>query len=122
MEGRYTLFVSVDEDLVVNREPMILKEKESFFGGTVHKKDGYVIHLVNQSDEKRKLKVIDRIPVAVRSDVKVKLLSVECDKPLKKRVLEKGKLEMEVTLPPRSHADVRVLFEVSYDKEKPVVY
>ena len=121
-KGRYTLFVSVDEDLVVRKEPMILKEKESFFGGTVHKKDGYVIHLLNQSNETKRLKVIERIPLAVRSDVKVKLLSVECDKSLKKRLLEKGRLEMEVTLPPKSHADLRVLFEISYDKEKPILY
>ena len=120
--GRYTLFVSVDEDVVVQREKMVLKEKESFFGGTVRKKDGYVIRLVNQSNETKRLKIVDRIPVAVRSDVEVKLLSVRCDQTIEKRLLEKGRLEMDVSMPPKSHAEVRVLFEVSYDKEKPIVY
>ncbi|WP_201352798.1 DUF4139 domain-containing protein [Hydrogenimonas urashimensis] len=120
--GLYTLFVSVDEDLIVRREKMILKEKESFFGGSLHKKDGYVIHLLNQSRKKKHLKIVERIPVAVRSDIKVKLLQVKSDKPIRYRVAEKGRLDIEMTLPPESKADLRVLFEVSYDKEKPIIY
>ncbi|WP_457593438.1 DUF4139 domain-containing protein [Hydrogenimonas sp.] len=122
IDGRYTLFLSVDEDLVVNREKMILKEKESFFGGTVRKKDGYIVRVVNQSGEAKELSIIERIPVAVRSDITVKLLSVTSNRPMKYRLHERGKLAVDLTIPPRSDAEVRVLFEVSFDKDKPIVF
>ena len=122
MDGEYTLFVGVDEDLIVTKEPMILKEKESFFGHTVRKKDGYTVRLVNQSGEKRRLTIVERIPVATRSDVEVKLLSVTSDTAMKYRPKKWGELQIDVTIPARKSAEVSVLFEVSYDKEKPVVY
>ncbi len=122
VDGRYTLFLSVDEDLVVERERMILKERESFFGGTLRKKDGYIVRVVNQSDEAKELSVVERIPVATRSDVEVKLLEVTSNRSMKYRLHEKGRLTIDLTVPPRAQAEVRVLFEVSFDKEKPVVF
>ncbi|WP_456403407.1 DUF4139 domain-containing protein [Hydrogenimonas sp.] len=122
VDGRYTLFHSVDEDLAVERERMILKEKESLFGGTLRKKDGYIVRVVNQSGEAKELSVIERIPVATRSDVEVKLLNVSSNRPMRYRLHEKGKLTIDLTIPPHAEAEVRVLFEVSFDKEKPVVF
>ncbi|WP_456452055.1 DUF4139 domain-containing protein [Hydrogenimonas sp.] len=122
IDGRYTLFVRPDADIVVERERLVLKEKESFFGGTVRKKDGYVVRLVNQSSEEKELRIVERIPVASRADVEVKLLGVTSGLPMKYRLQKQGKLVIDLTLPPRASGEVKVLFEVAYDKEKPISY
>ncbi|BBG66246.1 aspartate ammonia-lyase [Hydrogenimonas sp.] len=122
LDGYYTLFVSVDEDLAVSRKKLFLKEKESFFGGTLRKKDGYEVSVVNQSAEKKRLTIIERIPVATRSDVEVKLLKVTSERKVSYRAGKNGKLTIELTIPARSSASVEVLFEVSYDKEKPIFF
>jgi hypothetical protein len=122
LDGRYTLFLGVDEEVAVHRDRLYLKEKESFFGDTVKKRDGYEIALVNESDSAKRLTVVDRIPVAQRSDVKVKLLRVASKLPLRYELGPQGKLEMGVTLPPHGGGSIEVLFEVSHDKDKPVRY
>jgi len=122
VDGEYTLFWKVDEDVVLRRTRLVLKENESFFGGSIHKKDGYEIRLTNQSERSKKIVLIDRIPVAVRSDVTVKLLDVTSKLPMRYRLGKEGRLRVDVTLPPHASGAVRVLFEVSYDRKKPVVY
>ncbi|WP_457596018.1 DUF4139 domain-containing protein [Hydrogenimonas sp.] len=118
----YRLFVDVDEEVTIRREHLVLKEKESFFGSKIHKKDGYRLELFNQSDKKKRIHIVERLPVAVRSDVEVKLLKVETKLPLRYERGEEGRLDLFVTLPPKSGGEVRVLFEVRYDKKKPVAY
>ena len=122
VEGRYTLFLDVDEAVKVHRQRLYLKAKESFFGGTVKKRDGYRIELVNDSPKAKKITLVDRIPVARRSDVEVKLLKVSSALPLRYELKPQGRLEMHVTLPARGNGAVEVLFEVSHDKDKPVRY
>ncbi len=122
IDGYYTLFVSVDEDLVVRKKKLILKEKESFFGGSIRKKDGYVVKVVNQSDRRKELTIIERIPVAIRSDIKVRLLGVTSDKKVSYKEGENGKLTIELSVPAHSDASVEVLFEVTFDKDKPVLF
>ena len=121
-EGQYVLFTDVDRDAVVRRERKILKEKESFFGGRVHKKDGYTLRLTNMSDRPKTVRVVDRIPVAPKANVEVKLLKVEGSVPVHHRLGEKGKLVMDVTIPAKKAERIDVLFEVAYDKKHPVVY
>ncbi len=121
-EGKYVLFTDVDRDAVVRRERKILKEKESFFGGRLHKRDGYTLRLTNMSDQPKTLRIIDRIPVAPQADVEVKLLKVEGSVPVHHRLGEKGKLVMEVTIPAKKAETIDVLFEVAYDKKHPVTY
>ena len=121
-EGEYVLFTDVDRDAVVRRERKILKEKESFFGGRMHKKDGYTLRLTNMSDKPKTVHIVDRIPVAPQSDVEVKLLKVEGSVPVHHRLAEKGKLVMDVTIPAKKAETIHVLFEVAYDKKHPVVY
>ena len=122
IDGYYTLFVSVDEDLVVRKKKPVFKEKESFFGGSIRKKDGYVVEVVNQSGKRKELTIIERIPVAVRSDIEVRLLGVTSDKKLSYKEGENGKLTIELSVPAHSDASVEVLFEVTFDKEKPVLF
>ncbi|NPA28885.1 MAG: DUF4139 domain-containing protein [Epsilonproteobacteria bacterium] len=122
-EGRYTLFLGVDEDVNLQRERLHLKAKESFFGSSVHRRDGYRLILVNRADTTKRVRLIDRIPVATRADVTVKLLSVTAKgAKLSYKLKKEGRLEMDVTLAPRANATVDVLFEVIHDKEKPVAY
>ena len=120
--GKYRIFLSTDEDLIVRRDRLILKESESFFGNRIHKKDGYTLTLTNQSKRSKRLHIVERIPVAVRSDVDVKLLKVRSDLPLKYRRGEKGRLDIDVTIPPKKSGKIEVLFEVDFDKKKPVYY
>ncbi len=119
---RYRLFIGVDEDIRLRRDRLILKESENFFGNRIHKKDGYKITITNQSHKKRDLHIVERIPVAVRSDVHVKLLSVQSDQPLRYRKGKEGRVDIDVTIPPRSSGDVTVLFEVDFDKKKRIFY
>ncbi|BDY13765.1 DUF4139 domain-containing protein [Hydrogenimonas cancrithermarum] len=123
-ERKYRLYTGVDEDLVVRREKMILKERETgIFGKTVRKKDGYTIRIFNQSKRPKTLQVVERIPVASREDVEVKLLHVKSDRgSMDHRLEKKGKLLIDVTVPAHEEARIDVLFEVSYDKDKPVVF
>ncbi len=122
VDGRYCLFYGVDEDVVVQKTQAILKEKESFFGGRVKKPDGYTIRLINQSDATKNVTIVERIPVAVRSDVDVTLERVSSDRPMRYELGEKGRLTIHVTLPPKTRGKVEVRFRVAYDKKKPVVY
>ena len=120
--GRYRLFIAVDEDLTVRRERLILKENESFFGNRIHKKDGYILSLTNSSKKKERLHIVERIPVAVRSDVNVKLLKVQSALPMRYRLGKEGRLDIDVTIPPQSGGKITVLFEVDFDKKKRVYY
>ncbi len=122
IEGKYRIFADIDEDISVHRERLILKERVSFFGGTVKERDGFKIELFNQSDERVELIIVERIPVAKREDVKVKLLEVASKLPMRYGVGEQGRVEMRVTIPPHGGGNVKLLFEISHDKDKPVVY
>ncbi len=122
MDGRYTLFADLDEDLIVRREKSVLKEKESFFGGRIKKKDGYELSIVNQSKERKSLHIVERIPVAVRSDVEVELLRVSADRKIDYRLGPKGRLDIYAKIEPNSRLKVKVLFEVGFDKDKPVAF
>jgi len=78
--------------------------------------------VVNQSDRRKELTIVERIPVAVRSDIEVKLLGVTSDKKISYKEGENGKLTIDLSLPAHSDASVEVLFEVTFDKEKPVIF
>jgi len=119
-EGSYRLYVSNDEDIQVVRKGIVEKERESgIFGGTIRKKDGFTLEITNKSDKTKTLLVTERIPTPATDKIKVRLLSVEGNS---YRLLKEGKLQMDVSLPPKSHKRIEVLFEISYDKALHVVY
>jgi hypothetical protein len=122
IDGWYTLFFDVDEEMKIDRRRLYLKAKESFFGGTVKKRDGYRIDLFNDSGNTKKITLVDRIPVARRSDVEVELLEVASKLPMRYELKSQGRLEIYVTVPAHTGGSVEVLFEVSHDKKKPVSY
>jgi len=119
-EGSYRLYVSNDEDLKIERKPVIDKEKESgIFGGTIKKRDGFSLQLTNTSEKSKKVVVTERIPTSATDKIKVRLLSVTGNS---YKLRKNGKIEMEVSLPPKSHKRIEVLFEISYDKDLKVMY
>ena len=118
--GRYKLYVSNDQDIDVQRKPIVDKEKESgIFGGTIKKKDGFELTITNKSDQPKKILVTERIPTSATDKIEVRLLSVSGNS---YKLLKEGKLEMEVSLPPKSKKHIEVLFEISYDKDLKVMY
>ena len=122
-EGKYDLYTQIDEDLKVRRRPVVNKERESgIFGGTVRKKDGFVLYLSNKSDKEKNFKVIERIPTSTTDEIKVKLLAVKSDKKVEYKKLKEGKIEMQIKLAAKESKKIEVLFEISYDKDLKVRY
>lgn len=120
--GRYTLFANIDEDFVVHKDKLILKDRVTFFGGTVKERSGYAIEVVNQSAKRADLIIVERIPVAKREDVEVKLLEVSSKQPIEYKLSDQGRLDIRVSLAPGQSSKVRVVFEIAHDKDRPVIY
>ena len=119
-DGRYKLYISNDQDIDVQRKPVVDKEKESgIFGGTIRKKDGFELTVTNKSNQPKTVHVTERIPTSATDKIKVRLLSVSGNS---YQLLKDGKIEMKVSLPPKSHKRIEVLFEISYDKDLKVMY
>jgi len=117
---RYKLYISNDEDIEVQRKPVVDKEKESgIFGGTIRKKDGFELTITNKSEKPKKVLVTERIPTSATDKIEVRLLSVTGNS---YRLLKDGKIEMEISLPPKSHKRIEVLFEIAYDKNLKITY
>jgi len=122
-EGKYELYTAIDEDIKIRRRPMVKKERETgIFGGTVRKKDGFVLHVTNKSDKSKTLTLIDRIPTSDSDEIKVKLLALRSDKKINYKMLKEGKLEMYLTLDPKENKKIEVQFEISYDKDLKISY
>ncbi|MCF6205876.1 MAG: DUF4139 domain-containing protein [Sulfurovum sp.] len=122
-KGIYRLYTQVDRDIDVRRQKVVLKERESgIFGGTVRKKDGYTLTLINKSDKTKKLQVHERIPTSTTEKIKVKLLSVKSKKPIAYKLSKEGELTMDIVLSPKETKHIEVLFEISYDKDLKITY
>ena len=122
-EGKYKLYTSIDEDLKIVRKRKVKYERESgIFGSTVRKKDGYTLVVSNRSAKSKTLKIIERIPVSQKEEIKVKLLKVNAEKKVKYKSIKEGKLEIEVQLAANESNTIEIVFEVSYDKSLKVVY
>lgn len=115
----YSLYTKIDPDIQVIRKSIVQKEGDmGFFGGTVRKKDGYTVEIVNKSDKIKKISVTERIPVSTNEKIEVKLLSVDAEY----RIEKDGKIGMDITLAPKQRKKITVLFEVSYDKDMKIRY
>ncbi len=116
----YALYTKLDQDIRIERKPIVEKERESgIFGSTVKKKDGFRLEVLNKSDKAKKLRIVERIPVSTTDKIKVKLLSV---KGVEYALKKEGKVVMPVTLKPHEKKEIEVLFELSYDKDLKVTY
>jgi hypothetical protein len=120
-KGKYLLFVDRDDEVVIHRKRLVEKERSSgIFGGKIRKKDGYTLELENKSDRQKTVKIVERIPVSPTEKIGVKLLKL--DGAIRESLDEEGKLVMQVVLAPREHKEVKVLFELSYDKDLKIRY
>jgi hypothetical protein len=121
--GKYDLYTKVEEDIQIQRKPIVKKERETgIFGGTARKKDGFKLTLTNKSDKAKTLTLIERIPTSTTEEIKSKLLSINSKKKVNYKILKDGKIEMKLTLAPHETKKIEVLFEISYDKDLKVNY
>lgn len=122
-DGRYDLYTKVEEDIKIERRPIVKKERETgIFGGTARKKDGYRLTITNKSDKVKKLTLIERIPTSTTEEIKSKLLSINSEKKVDYKMLKEGQIEMKLTLAADETEKIEVLFELSYDKDLKVSY
>lgn len=120
-DGKYLLNVERVEELLIDRKPIVKRDRSSgIFGGSIRKKDGFVLQVTNISSETKTVKITERIPTSTTDKIKVKLLKVEG---ADSHTLQKdGRVELLVSLAPNAHKEIRVMFELRYDKETKVVY
>ena len=122
-DERYNLYTKVEEDINIERKPIVKRERETgIFGGTERKKDGFVLTLTNKSDKEKALTLIERIPTSTTEEIKVKLLSINSKLKVNYKALKDGQIEMKLTLASNETKKIEVLFEISYDKDLKVSY
>ncbi|MBN2767866.1 MAG: DUF4139 domain-containing protein [Campylobacterales bacterium] len=122
-DGKYKLFISRDRDIKISRKPIVTKDDESgIFGGDIKKKDGYELTLLNASSKPKEINVIERIPVSTTHDIKVKLISIEGVSKSQYTLEENGRIDFNLTLKPNEKIAIKVLFELTYDKDISVNY
>ncbi|WP_373028882.1 DUF4139 domain-containing protein [Sulfurovum sp.] len=121
--GTYDLYTKVEEDIKIQRKPIVNKERETgIFGGTARKKDGFKLTIINKSDKAKTLTLIERIPTSTTEEIKSKLLSINSTKKVNYKMLKDGQIEMKLSLAPHETKKIEVLFEISYDKDLKVNY
>ena len=122
-KGKYNLYTKVEDDIKIQRKPIVKKERETgIFGGTVRKKDGFTLILTNKSNKIKVLTLIERIPTSTTTEIKSKLLGVKSEKKVDYKMLKNGEIEMHITLNANEIEKIDVLFEISYDKDLKVKY
>jgi len=120
-EGKYRLNVDIDEEVLIDRKPIVKKDRSSgIFGGSIRKKDGFALDVTNISDQAKTVKIIERIPTSTTDKIKVKLIRVEGAN--SHMVSKDGKVEIKVILPPHVHQKIKVFFTLSYDKDTKISY
>ncbi|NKQ41883.1 MAG: DUF4139 domain-containing protein [Sulfurovum sp.] len=120
-EGKYLLNVDIDDEVLVERKSIVKRDRSTgIFGGSIKKKDGFEIAVNNISDKVKKIQITERIPTSSTDKIKVKLLKVEGADSHK--ILKDGRLDMSVTLAPKEHKKIKIMFEINYDKETKVRY
>ncbi len=121
--GTYDLYTKAEEDIKIQRKPIVNKERETgIFGGTARKKDGFKLTIINKSDKAKTLTLIERIPTSTTEEIKSKLLSINSKQKVNYKILKDGQIEMKLTLEPHENKEIEVLFEISYDKDLKVNY
>lgn len=122
-KGTYDLYTKVEEDIQIERERIVNKERETgIFGGTARKKDGFILTLINKSDKVKSITLIERIPTSTTNEIKSKLLSINSEKKVNYKILKDGQIEMKLTLAAHENKKIEVLFEISHDKDLKVNY
>jgi len=120
-KGKYLLYTDVDDTIKVERRRIVESDRSSgIFGGSIKKSDGFVLRITNLSKKVKSLKIVERIPRSVTDRIKVKLLTITGAE--KESLDEEGKLTMKLSLSPGEHKEIKVLFQLKYDKDLEISY
>lgn len=119
--GKYLLKVGIDDEVLIEHQPIVAKDKSSgIFGSYIKKKDGYTISLENISDKPKKFVIVERIPTSSTDQIEVKLLKIDGANDYK--LIEDGRLELSIEMKPKQSKEIKILFELSYNKKIKVSY
>jgi hypothetical protein len=122
-DDTYNIYTKLDEDINILRTPIVQKDRKTgIFGGTARKRDGFDLVLTNKSDKIKTLTLTERIPTATTDEIKVKLLSVTSNDRVDYKVKKEGEIDMNIKLDPNESKKIKILFEISYDKDLKVNY
>ena len=122
-DDSYNIYTQIDEDINILRTPIVQKDRKTgIFGGTARKKDGFNLVITNKSDKVKTLTLTERIPTSSTEEIKVKLLSITSDNKIDYTVKKEGEIEMKIELASNESKDIKILFEISYDKDLKVNY
>ena len=111
-----TLFLSLGKDPnIITKKTLLKKEtKNKIVGQKMEKTYAYSIEVKNLKSRAIRIVVQDQIPITQNSDIEIEALETTRGK-FNKRT---GMLEWEFTLKPKAEKDIKLTYEVKYDKDK----
>ena len=111
-----TLFLSLGKDPnIIAKKTLLKKEtKNKIVGQKMEKTYAYSIEVKNLKSRAIRIVVQDQIPITQNSDIEIEALETSRGK-FNERT---GMLEWEFTLKPKAEKDIKLTYEVKYDKDK----
>ena len=111
-----TLFLSLGKDPnIITKKTLLKKEtKNKIVGQKMEKTYAYSIEVKNLKSRAIRIVVQDQIPITQNSDIEIEALETSRGK-FNERT---GMLEWEFTLKPKAEKDIKLTYEVKYDKDK----
>ena len=106
------LSLGIDPDVVVKREKLNNFKSTSFLGGNRIVDRGYQIKIKNNKQAPIQLLVEERIPITQNKDIKVTNIET-ADANYNEQT---GKIQWQITLPPKQSIDKTLSFSVKYPK------
>ena len=117
----FRLNLGVDREVLVKRERLADKVKETYFGkldrNTVVRNLVYRISITNQKNKPIKLKVLDHIPVARTDKLKVEDLKLTPAPSVKDYQKREGVMLWELKLAPKAKKEINIEFVVIHPKD-----
>jgi len=121
--GTFRLGLGADRQVVVKREKIVDRRKETFFGkidrDSVVRELNYRIIVENLRDKPVSITIVDSVPVSRTDRIKVEDLSLTPAPDQKDSENRKGVMEWHLSLAPGKKQDIEQKFTVIYPKELP---
>ncbi len=119
--GPFDLNLGLDRTLLVHREKVSDKRRETFFGqierDTVVRDIGYRIHLENLGDRPATVQLLDHVPVSRIDRIRITDLAFDPAPDQRNDQGREGVMRWERPLEPGQKETVEIRFTVSYPKE-----
>ena len=124
IDGRYRLYTKSQEDILIERKKVVRKDDTTgIFEKTQHQKDGFTLTLTNQSQERKSLTIIERIPTSTTQAINVKLLTLSSNnEKVDYKLSDDGKIEIKLSLKSNEVRKIVFEFEISYGKDIEIKY